>query len=74
MILIDFVNGVPQPLPLSPSRQKKVSPTQRWYSESANYLGKNGFPGRDHRHKGGVDSALTLAMRSTPWVPSASAA
>ena len=62
LMLVDFVNGVPQPATLAAEPKEEALAYAALVLGVRDYLGKNGFPGAIVGLSGGVDSALTLAI------------
>ncbi|HTN50652.1 MAG TPA: NAD+ synthase [Burkholderiaceae bacterium] len=62
VLLVDFVDGVPQRGPMAPERSVEALAYDALVLGVHDYIGKNGFPGALIGLSGGVDSALTLAI------------
>lgn len=62
VLVVDFVDGVPQPGEGAPSPEEDEAVYSALLLGVRDYLGKNGFPGALIGLSGGVDSALTLAI------------
>lgn len=62
LLLVDFVDGVPQPQKPLPEPTEEELVYAALVLGVRDYLGKNGFPGAIIGLSGGVDSALTLAV------------
>ncbi len=62
MLVVEFVDGVPQPASIVPEPSLEALAYQALVLGVRDYVGKNGFPGALIGLSGGVDSALTLAI------------
>ncbi len=62
LLLVDFVDGVPQPGVCTPTASTEAQAYQALQLGLRDYLNKNGFPGAIVGLSGGIDSALTLAL------------
>jgi NAD+ synthase (glutamine-hydrolysing) len=62
LLLVDFVDGVPQPGAFEPQPAQEALAYSALVLGVRDYVGKNGFPGALIGLSGGVDSALTLAV------------
>jgi NAD+ synthase (glutamine-hydrolysing) len=62
LLLVDFVDGVPQPGACAPVESIEAQAYRALQLGLRDYLDKNGFPGAIIGLSGGVDSALTLAL------------
>jgi NAD+ synthase (glutamine-hydrolysing) len=62
LLLVDFIDGVPQPGPKAAAATLEAQAYQALQLGLRDYVGKNGFPGAIIGLSGGVDSALTLAL------------
>jgi NAD+ synthase (glutamine-hydrolysing) len=62
LLLVDFVDGVPQPGLQAPAGPVEAQAYEALRLGLRDYVDKNGFPGAIVGLSGGVDSALTLAL------------
>jgi len=62
LLLVDFVDGVPQPGVCTATASFEAQAYQALQLGLRDYVDKNGFPGAIIGLSGGIDSALTLAL------------